>query len=187
MSTSWSHPPDRTLFAGVYQVPPGHLPRDRRRTRACPAVLGFRLPALPPSEKRMTPRPAARMGRAIHACVRGSGPIASARRRAGRVLLERRHRLVRGARRCLDAFRRGRSARTRCRSTTPTTTSAARRGAGAAAPAPSSARSTCAIDELGRPLRRRDLPRRAAVHQRARRRQVPAEPRRPRFGRSRSC
>ena len=172
-----AHPPDRTLFAGIYQVPPGELPADRRRARSRHPVLGLGLSrhgrdTRPSGDPREWVEPA-------RALVRGGGPAAPARRRAGRLLPERRHRLVRGARLRVAALRPAaarlhalvRSRRLRRRRARPRAGGALRRRV---------LPHRRSLGAPGRSLRRRDLSRRAAVRERARRREVPAEPRRAR-------
>ena len=118
-----SHPPDRTLFDGIYQLPPGELPADRRRAGLASSRTGTGTIRRDDDDRsRRRPR-RARGARsrdvfeeAVRLRLRADVPVA--------LLPERRHRLVRRARRSRRGSRRGRSARTRCRSITPTTTRA---------------------------------------------------------------
>ena len=72
----------------------GLLPDHRRRERAHPPVLGHRLPDCRPDG--LGPQPP-RLGEAARERPRGVRPPAPARRRAGRLLPQRRARLLRGA------------------------------------------------------------------------------------------
>ena len=124
----------------------------------------------------------ARVGGAARARVRGSGAAAPARRRAGRLLSERRHRLVRRARLRVAAVAAAAArvhAVVRSRGLRRERDLAARTGAALGRrvlPRRHPLRAP------GRSFRRRDLSRRAAVRERARRREVPAEPRGARLG-----
>ena len=92
-----AHPPDRTLFAGIYQLPPGrYLLTDGEQVR----VMPYWDWDYPHGRRRANGarRRAREWVERLRARVRGSGPAAAARRRAGRLLSERRHRFVRRAR-----------------------------------------------------------------------------------------
>ena len=80
---------------------PAQLPHGRRRARPRHPVLGLGLSAPVDADRRR--RRSRASGSSGCARVRRSGPAAAARRRAGRLLPERRHRLVRGARRRVAA------------------------------------------------------------------------------------
>ena len=114
------HAPSRTTFDGIFQVPPGcYLLTDGVHVHVHP-YWDFNYPPADVTQAPCDPQEAVERLRATH--VRGRA-AAAARRRARRVLPERRARLVLGARhrvRHRDAIR---CAPTRSRSTWPTTTS----------------------------------------------------------------
>ena len=84
-----------TLFDGVRQVPPGHyLLADRSAHPARISYWDFDYPR----GDDVRQRPADEYVEEFRACARGGGPSAVARRRAGRLLSERRPRFVRRAR-----------------------------------------------------------------------------------------
>ena len=80
--------PDRTLFEGIYQVPPGHYLLATGGQRPAGPLLGLRLPARP-SDARPPATDAEYAERFARGAGRG-GAAAAARRRAGRLLPQRR-------------------------------------------------------------------------------------------------
>ena len=87
-------PQDRTLFDGIYQVPPGHYLLATGGAGPADPLLGLRLPG---GRRRPADRPRRRVRRAVPARPGRGGPPAPAGRRAGRLLPQRRDRLLRRA------------------------------------------------------------------------------------------
>ena len=169
-------PQGRTLFDGIYQVPPGHFLLANGEQVRLVRYWDFDYPT---ADEDRPAGPDAEYAERFRARARRGGPPPAPGRRAGRLLPERRARLVRRAGPGGDAPKRSdpglhadlRPARLRRGSHRPRD-GGARRGRVPPDPDP-------AIRPR-RPLRRCDLAGRDALRQRAWRREVPAEPGRAR-------